>query len=484
MREFIEFIKSLLLTPFILHARPKSARPTSSSLSAADAPHHIRKKLGLSGSNGKPHMEDVTMTKDGEGAVLKRTLTEGSLGNLELPDHDLNIKRYCEVLECIEGLVLDHILHQNTGLPELSRLSQLVPSIGRFFTALPLVESFLLLNKKRSISSRRFVPPSFNDIRHILNTAQVTAIAPTLRLITFDGDMTLYADGADFAADSALVGSLVALLRADIYVAIVTAAGYAGDAPKYEKRLSGLLEGIKRSDLTPVQRSRFYVLGGECNYLFFYDSSIDHLVYLPEEKYQPANVRSWSTATDRISDLLDVGQSCMAEVADELGLSEQVTILRKERAVGVISKPGTERLSREQLDEFVLAAQRRLNNYQHAKRTKRRKVREGGLRSAASNDSLNSVIDYEEFEPLPFCAFNGGSDAWVDIGNKLIGVKILQDYLKTAGHETLHVGDQFLSTGNDILTRSCACTTWITSPEETAEVLQQLYGYLKAAKRV
>ncbi|KAI8852363.1 IMP-specific 5-nucleotidase [Chytridium lagenaria] len=414
---------------------------------------------------------------------MKRTLTEGSLAGLEYVDQDLNIKRYCEVLECIEGLVLDHILHQNTGLPELSRLAQLVPSIGRFFTPLPLRESFLILNKKRAISARRFVPPSFNDIRHILNSAQVSAIAPSLRLITFDGDMTLYADGADFAHDSILVERIVALLRADIFVAIVTAAGYAGDALRYEQRLSGLLEGISKSDLTPEQRGRFYVMGGECNYLFYFDPSINHLVYLPEEKYQPANVRKWSTAKNQIKELLDVGESCMKEVAGDMGLLERVTILRKERALGVISKGGSDRLSREQLDEFVLAAQRRLNNYQHAQRIKRRKVN-GGMSVSTSVDTLSNIDENNDYTPLPFCAFNGGSDAWLDIGNKLIGVKILQDYLKTLPHETLHVGDQFLSTGNDILTRSCACTTWITSPEETAEVLQELHDNLKRAKRV
>ncbi|KAJ3096651.1 IMP 5'-nucleotidase [Phlyctochytrium planicorne] len=476
---FIEFIKSLLLSPFILHARPKSTRPTSTSLSAADAPSYLREKLGE-----LPGSARASVIKDSEGGVLKRTLTEGTLGHLEQADPDLNIKRYCEILECIEGLILDHILHQNTDLPELSRLRQLVPTIGRFFTTLPLRESFLQLNKRRSISSRRFVPPSFNDIRHLLNAAQVTAIAPTLKLITFDGDMTLYADGADFAADSVLVGLLVALLRLDIYVAIVTAAGYAGDAPRYEKRLSGLLEGIARSDLTPKQKGGFYVLGGECNYLFHYDPTTDHLVYMKEETYQPADVRKWSTNTEQIRAILDVGETCMEEVAEEMGLTDRISILRKERAVGVIQPPGsTERLSREQLDEFVLAAQRRLNNFQHAQRIKRRKVsHSGGLRSSSSREVLLDDDDVQD--AVPFCVFNGGSDAWVDIGNKLIGVKILQDYLKTAGHETLHVGDQFLSTGNDILTRSCACTTWITSPEETAEVLKQLHEHFGKIKRV
>ena len=30
---------------------------------------------------------------------------------------------------------------------------------------------------------------------------------------------------------------------------------------------------------------------------------------------------------------------------------------------------------------------------------------------------------------VPFCAFNGGSDAWVDVGNKRVGVTGLQRFL-------------------------------------------------------
>ena len=69
-----------------------------------------------------------------------------------------------------------------------------------------------MVDKQRSFSERRFVPPSFNDIRHLLNHAQVIAIASQLELITFDGDMTLYADGADFQKDSQLVTLLCKLL--------------------------------------------------------------------------------------------------------------------------------------------------------------------------------------------------------------------------------------------------------------------------------
>jgi IMP and pyridine-specific 5'-nucleotidase len=41
---------------------------------------------------------------------------------------------------------------------------------------------------------------------------------------------------------------------------------------------------------------------------------------------------------------------------------------------------------------------------------------------------------------LPFCAFNGGRDAWVDVGNKRVGVQVLQSYLGIPPEETLHIG--------------------------------------------
>lgn len=66
------------------------------------------------------------------------------------------------------------------------------------------------------------------------------------------------------------------------------------------------------------------------------------------------------------------------------------------------------------------------------------------------------------------------------MGNKKIGVLMLSEWLNVTGRETLHVGDQFLSTGNDLATRSACATIWITSPKETEEVLRELELELKA----
>jgi hypothetical protein len=133
------------------------------------------------------------------------------------------------------------------------------------------------------------------QVRHVLNMAQVRGSAPSLRLITFDADGTLYEDGAHFERDNAMIRKIIALLQAGLHVGVVTAAGYPGEAVRFEGRLKGLLVRPQRTldrdvcvrctacacaltrrpscaqaafrTVSPELRSRFHVMGGECNYL-------------------------------------------------------------------------------------------------------------------------------------------------------------------------------------------------------------------------
>jgi IMP and pyridine-specific 5'-nucleotidase len=91
------------------------------------------------------------------------------------------------------ALIANLVEHQKVGLHGQSKLKLLVPTIGTFFTRLPLADAFRYQDRKRFISSRRFVPPSFNDIRLILNTAQLMGLTSggPVDLATFDGDVTL-----------------------------------------------------------------------------------------------------------------------------------------------------------------------------------------------------------------------------------------------------------------------------------------------------
>lgn len=109
--------------------------------------------------------------------------------------------------------MLNHraVSHQEQGLQLQSKLKLLVPSIGNFFTRLPLADAFRYQDSKRFISSRRFVPPSFNDIRLVLNTAQIMGVAAAgpLDLATFDGDVTLYDDGKSLEPDNPVITRII-----------------------------------------------------------------------------------------------------------------------------------------------------------------------------------------------------------------------------------------------------------------------------------
>lgn len=148
---------------------------------------------------------------------------------------------------------------------------------------------------------------------------------------------------------------------------------------------------------------------------------------------------SWTE--EEVTRLLDVAQSSLEDGIKRMNLP--LKTYRKSRAVGTIRAEGHEDqvLSREQLDELALSCKHNLTKIEHR---------------------------------LPFCAFNGGSDVWMDIGNKLIGVNALLKYYRTAAENTLHVGDQFLSTGNDISTRRACCTVWVGDPSETVGILKSL----------
>jgi hypothetical protein len=149
----------------------------------------------------------------------------------------------------------------------ISRLQRLVPTIGVFHTYLPLRQAFEVYNEKHRLTKRKHIQISFNEIRHILNLAQIMALRkqhvsetnllvnytnsvndvvgqytnsdsddfveslPDRQLngpamITFDGDQTLYSDGENFEKNPQLANYLYQLLTHGVVVAVVTAAGY------------------------------------------------------------------------------------------------------------------------------------------------------------------------------------------------------------------------------------------------------------------
>jgi IMP and pyridine-specific 5'-nucleotidase len=151
-------------------------------------------------------------------------------------------------------------------------------------------------------------------------------------------------------------------------------------------------------------------------------------------------MKTWTE--ENITALLDVAESALRSCVTYLNLP--VSVLRKTRAVGIYPPAGV-RLAREQLEETVLVTQRILELSDAGKR-------------------------------IPFCAFNGGNDIFVDIGDKSWGVMACQRYFGGIdGGRSLHVGDQFLSAGaNDFKARLAATTAWIANPAETVSLLDEI----------
>lgn len=200
----------------------------------------------------------------------------------------------CGTFEHFEELIEEHILITSTSKqtaplsssgsttptptptppvfrPPKSRLQQIVPTVGTFHTPLPLRRAFEHYDDKYKVTQRKFVMMSFNEIRQILNLSQVMAMctatetadadinAPCAKtfsgpkLITFDGDQTLYSDGANFSSSESsirLSRAITALLQNGATVAIVTAAGYEYASEKYEHRISGLLDYFRKINLS------------------------------------------------------------------------------------------------------------------------------------------------------------------------------------------------------------------------------------------
>jgi IMP and pyridine-specific 5'-nucleotidase len=340
-------------------------------------------------------------------------------------------------------LTLISVAHQNANVQDNSKLKLLVPSVATFFTPLFLYDAFVYQDTRRFISYRRFVAPSFNDVRLILNTAQVMSLVKggNIELLTFDGDVTLYDDGHNLTPENAVIPRILRLIAKGTRIGIVTAAGYT-EGRRYYQRLYGLLDALHASTISTTLKQNLIVLGGESNYCFKYSAeSPDLLQWIPRKEWLLPQMLEW--AESDISALLDVAEVALRDCIKNMRLAAQV--IRKERAVGIIPEAGGHKFAREQLEETVLVTQKILEMSEIGRR-------------------------------VPFCAFNGGNDVFVDIGDKSWGVRACQKFFGgIEGGKTLHVGDQFLSAGaNDFKARMACTTAWIASPAETCALLDEI----------
>lgn len=180
-----EWVKGLLAVPFVLYSQPTGVFGDDSNVAKmAEEAHRRYAEI----------MRDVEMMIDDHSRCIPHNLA------LLLP------------LRIVANWEQTIVARQNHDRVFPSKLGMLVPTAGPFFTRLPLEAAFKYQDRKRYISSRRYVAPSFNDVRLVLNSAQIMAVTGgTLQLATFDGDVTLYDDGQSLEPTSPIVPRLLGM---------------------------------------------------------------------------------------------------------------------------------------------------------------------------------------------------------------------------------------------------------------------------------
>lgn len=362
-------------------------------------------------------------------------------GHLKEQDYLIDyMRRMHETHTCEEVMIkMERWIAEHRQDPRRSRLRRLVPQLGNFFTGLKLLDAFKEYDTVFSLSRRKYIPPNFAELRHIVNIAQVHASADALKLITFDADGTLYADGAHFDQDNAMIAHIINLMRCNVHVGIVTAAGYPGEADKFERRLSALLETFRALRLPPDVTGRFHIMGGECNYLLRVTPETKRLEFVPDHQWQTPSMRAWRE--EDIQAMLTGAETLLVEGAKRLNLGVQ--LMRKPRSVGIVPQTPT---IYEVLEDIALTVQNQLQ------------------------------------ARVPFCAFNGGNDVFVDAGNKSLGLQAMMAFTGAQPHETLHVGDRFTLSGNDTATRDVCSVLWVANPEETGFFIKMLLQDIRKNK--
>lgn len=434
IRERLRLDRSLQPTPS--HAdgsQPSNAsEPPATSHAHAEAYDAIG--TDLSADDHHQDFSDLLTTPD-EGSIGRRARSASDANVLRrkghLKEQDAFISfllRMHETHSCQEVMEkMEKWIREHRRDPRGSQLSRMVPALGSFFTPLKLVAAFEEYDEFFALSRRKYVQPNFAELRHVLNIAQVHASAGTLKLVTFDADGTLYADGEHMEQDNRMIRHMVDLMRSNIHVAIVTAAGYPGEAQRFEQRVEGLLAAFRDLRLPDAITNRFHIVGGECNYLLRVGPSPDRrLQFVEDEEWKSPYMMSWTD--DDVKTVLDNAEALLVSTAAHLRLP--VDVVRKQRSVGVVPRVHT---IYEVLEELAITTQSQLRDR----------------------------------VPLPFCAFNGGADVFVDLGNKSLGLEALLNYLGVRPQHALHVGDRFTASGNDMATRDCCCILWVAGPGET-----------------
>jgi IMP and pyridine-specific 5'-nucleotidase len=244
----------------------------------------------------------------------------------------------------VQGLLSAHYHARCGGGAGPTELSALCPGLGNFFVELDVVSALYEYDFQYNVSKRKWVPLTFSEVRSVLNLAVVAACAPSLQLLTFDADDTLYNDGGCLSFDAPCIPFIIRLLRLGIRVAVVTAASYPGVPSRYEQRLAGLLSAMAfavEAGAPPGPLcSNFFVMGGQCNYALRTRCVTSpavriYLEAIPDEEWKHHRGVRWDPA--EVKATLDVAEDALRSTANTLKITECSTLIRKERAVGLIA---------------------------------------------------------------------------------------------------------------------------------------------------
>ncbi|KAI9918144.1 hypothetical protein PsorP6_012807 [Peronosclerospora sorghi] len=261
---------------------------------------------------------------------------------------------------------MSDLITEHLDMPPCSRLRQFLPKLTRLFLPLDLTRD--------TLDDR---PPTFKEIRHILNVATTNAIAGKLKLLALDADDTSYEDGGRINRSSRIVQINVELIRRGTLVSLLKAAGYPGNPSRYEQRLRGLSRSDKRGTGKMSIQGRRVQLSFET-----YTDTMSGIVGLREIDgaiWNDGRVECWHD--EEVTTLLNAAEMVPQDTVETLHLSAK--IYRKDRAIGIINT-SNKRILYENLEEISLTLQHELRHFQ-----------------------------------VPLCAFSGGNDVWVDIGNKV-----------------------------------------------------------------
>lgn len=312
-----------------------------------------------------------------------------------------------------------------------------------------LREAFIELNKQKKWCLRKYSYATFHEARQLVNRSYALAAANSVKLITFDGDDTLYHAGHNFTEEK-IAERIAALINRDIFVAIVSAVNYGSNEAFYETRISNLINVInEKTSFNTFLRSNFMFIAGQAAEFFRLDESgklkhvqsIDISMAYCEKSYN-GNADDWK-------DLLNTAAEELQLAIEEFGLKAK--IIKKKRSVGIVPDDKntlkTTRLTCEILNEL--------------------------------SERISLLSKCVRFEQIPCCVFNSNFDVWIDIGNKAIGISFLQNLLKLSPSQTMHIGDQFNRNGNDAYATLVATCIWVINPTETRNILKTLCNQIK-----